>query len=79
MAISLVEKRREIDHEVIDILEDALALAREGKIRDLVIGYTDDEQGFFTRCTYERFIAALGLAEMLKIDVANTADQGTEG
>lgn len=72
--LSLADKQAEINQEMIAHLEDTLALAREGKILDLVLGYNNTDNEFFTVSSYVRFIAAVGLAEMLKQDVVNSAE-----
>lgn len=72
--LSLVDKKAESNQDIIDHLENTLVLAREGKIVNLIIGYTDNEHRFWTISSYTDFISAVGLAEMLKQDVINSVE-----
>lgn len=74
MTLSLVDKRAEIDQEIIDHLEATLALAREGKIRDLIIGYTQTNLEFFTISSYTNFVTVVGLANILQHDLLHGGD-----
>jgi hypothetical protein len=74
MIISLADKQRETRQDIVDRLEEALALAREGKIVDFIIAYVEDDKTLRTYCSYEYFLSAVGLAEMLKRDVIDSAE-----
>jgi hypothetical protein len=72
--LSLVDKKREIDQGVIDVLERALADAREGKILDLVVAYSNTDLGFRTDASYVNYLSAVGLVTMLQRDIIDTGD-----
>lgn len=74
--VSLTEKQKEVDQEMVDHLQQALELAKSGEITDLVLGYTQPNLEFFTIVSYRRYLQTLGLAEQLKMDVLAQGDQG---
>lgn len=55
----------EPDPEIVDALESALALAKEGKVRDIAIAWTDDE-GHFLSSTVGNRLQLVGIMEMVK-------------
>lgn len=72
--ISLAEKSREANQRVIDMLEDVLAIAKTGAIREIGICYSNDEKEHFTRAEYESHLRMVGCASILLHDVMHKGD-----
>lgn len=78
MIISLADKKRELDKELIESLENLLQEAREGNIETLVYAYVDIKAEFFTGSTYNRPLVAMGLVAALQADVIRDAMETEE-
>ena len=76
MAIKLVSKKEQYNQEAVDILEELLSRAKNGKLVELVCVYLDDEGYYDHRHTRtENTIQEMGAVARLQHLLQTTQDQ----